>query len=521
VIFLFSVMKFQKYIDIKIVRYNFSKIVQTKRAVLTLLIFILLLSAKHTFAESDQMPENPWSPPEYFPSKAVLLEWDFYEESWQLYSELIREIQSEAELILLVNNIEDENKFKNYLSDGDIDLENIRFVHIPSGRIWVRDHGPLSVWTDNGVAFMDFEDFANSGVSSALPMNLAQLWEIDCFQHGNLILDGGNFMVDSYNTLFATDRLYSNNSGSSTEYIDTLLKNYMGIDNIVTFQQMGSSDVWGHIDMQMKLLDDSTVVISSVEQGWPVHSILEENFEKFALLTSPFGTPYRIARLPKADNWKSYTNALIINNKVIIPQYDHPNDTIAVNTYQALMPHHQVVGINANAIVGWDGVIHCITMQLFDESQMETTETFTISVSIYPDNGGSVTGAGVYAENDTITLKAIAAAGFVFESWTESGTIIEISDSLNFLAEEDRHFTANFTQLTEIQAVKTPILTVYPNPASHYLGVNTEYSALVHIYNIRGQKVLSSKLDIIDIRALSSGIYFVKINESVIRIVKL
>jgi hypothetical protein len=239
------------------------------------------------------------------------------------------------------------------------------------------------------------------------------------------------------------------------------------------------------------------------------------------LLTSPFGTPYRIARLPKADNWKSYTNALIINNKVIIPQYDHPNDTIAVNTYQALMPHHQVVGINANAIVGWDGVIHCITMQLFDESQMETTETFTISVSIYPDNGGSVTGAGVYAENDTITLKAIAAAGFVFESWTESGTIIEISDSLNFLAEEDRHFTANFTQLTEIQAVKTPILTVYPNPASHYLGVNTEYSALVHIYNIRGQKVLSSKLDIIDIRALSSGIYFVKINESVIRIVKL
>jgi agmatine deiminase len=331
----------------------------------------------------NAQPINPWSPPEYYPSKAVLLEWDFYNETWQLYSELIQEIKTEAEVILVVNNQTEEDTFIGYLNDADISLDNISFVHIPSGRMWIRDHGPLAIQTDNGVAYIDFEDFANSGASGALPTNLANVWGLDSYNLTHIILDGGNFMVDSHGNMFATDRLYSNNPDYSIDYINNLLEEYMGIQNIYTFSQMGSSDVWGHIDMQMKLLDDTTVVISSIQNGWPNHQVLEDNYDDFSQLTSPYGTPYRIRRLPKAENWKSYTNALFLNNKVIIPIYDHPNDDIAIGIYEELLPNHQIVGINANSIVGWDGVIHCITMQLFDDEQVTAIKNLSVEETIF------------------------------------------------------------------------------------------------------------------------------------------
>ena len=343
------------------------------------LIIIILFIPFLIFAQ----PVNPSAPPEYYPSKAVLIEWDFYNETWQLYSELIQEIKTEAEVILVVNNQAEENTFINYLNDADIGLDNISFVHIPSGRMWIRDHGPLAIQTDSGVAYVDFDDFANSGVSAALPTNLANAWGLDSYQLNHIILDGGNFMVDNYGNMFATDRLYSNNPDFTQEYIDNLLEEYMGIQNIYTFSQMGASDVWGHIDMQMKLLDDTTVVISSIQNGWPNHQVLEDNYQAFSELTSPFGTPYRIRRIPKAENWKSYTNALFLNNKVIIPIYDHANDDIAIGIYEELLPNHQIVGINANSIVGWDGVIHCITMQLFDDEQVTAIKNLSLKDKIF------------------------------------------------------------------------------------------------------------------------------------------
>ena len=92
------------------------------------------------------------------------------------------------------------------INDG-VSLSNIEFVQVPCERMWIRDHGPLAIMTDNGMAFMDFDDLANSGLDENLPTNLANIWGLDSYQI-DWILDGGNFMVDSQGTLFTTDRLY-------------------------------------------------------------------------------------------------------------------------------------------------------------------------------------------------------------------------------------------------------------------------------------------------------------------------
>ena len=59
----------------------------------------------------------------------------------------------------------------------------------------------------------------------------------------------------------------------------------------------------------------------------------------------------------------SYTNFLICNDAVIVPQYDDINDALAIEQLEKVFPQHQVVGVQTKEIVFGGGNIHCITQQ--------------------------------------------------------------------------------------------------------------------------------------------------------------
>ncbi|MCQ2308237.1 MAG: InlB B-repeat-containing protein [Bacteroidales bacterium] len=69
---------------------------------------------------------------------------------------------------------------------------------------------------------------------------------------------------------------------------------------------------------------------------------------------------------------------------------------------------------------------------------------YTIAATANPTVGGTVEGAGQYQALEEVTLKATAAEGYHFISWTENGTPISTNASLSFQATENRNFTANF-----------------------------------------------------------------------------
>ncbi|MCC6411152.1 MAG: agmatine deiminase family protein [Saprospiraceae bacterium] len=317
-------------------------------------------------------PQNPFTVPEYAPSKAVLVEWDFNDQTWDLYSELIAHCQEAVEVICVVRDANEENDMSQRLAADGVPGGNISFVYVPCERMWIRDHGPFAVQTDNGTAFMDFNDKADSGLDENLPSNLAAEWNYDVYARP-WIFDGGNLLVDNHGTLFCTRGLYDNNPGMTSQQISLELEDFMGINRVVALKRQ-HDDYWGHIDMQAKLLDDSTFVLSSVSFGHPNYDSLEYNFQLLAALETHEGKPYRIRRLPHADDWKTYANALILNNTVIVPVYDHPNDAVAVATYAELLPNHTIKTLNCNKIIGWEGALHCITMQLYDENNLVSTE---------------------------------------------------------------------------------------------------------------------------------------------------
>ncbi|MES2828499.1 MAG: ice-binding family protein [Bacteroidota bacterium] len=77
------------------------------------------------------------------------------------------------------------------------------------------------------------------------------------------------------------------------------------------------------------------------------------------------------------------------------------------------------------------------------------TWTFTaipqITLTALPVAGGTVTGAGTFAQGSSATVAATAAAGYTFTSWTENGSVVSNSSSYQFTMAGNRVLVANFT----------------------------------------------------------------------------
>ncbi|GAB1404483.1 hypothetical protein MASR1M74_16620 [Lentimicrobium sp.] len=86
------------------------------------------------------------------------------------------------------------------------------------------------------------------------------------------------------------------------------------------------------------------------------------------------------------------------------------------------------------------------------------TQTFTITATSSPVEGGTVTGAGNYAYNQTATLIATTAVGYEFVNWTENGDVVSTDSEYTFTVTSDRTLVANFeTQTFTITATASPV----------------------------------------------------------------
>lgn len=67
------------------------------------------------------------------------------------------------------------------------------------------------------------------------------------------------------------------------------------------------------------------------------------------------------------------------------------------------------------------------------------------------------------------------------------------------------------TVWNDVEEVEASALSVYPNPASETLYVNAENVELVEIYDMTGRKVLATPLNVVDLRGIKAGVYFVTV----------
>lgn len=88
----------------------------------------------------------------------------------------------------------------------------------------------------------------------------------------------------------------------------------------------------------------------------------------------------------------------------------------------------------------------------FDEIQSLYHEggwqKFTISATINPSTGGTITGSGVYDYGSSVLVVATPNNGYKFVSWTENGNIVSTSSSYSFTVTNNRNLVANFIPTT-------------------------------------------------------------------------
>lgn len=247
-------------------------------------------------------------------------------------------------------------------------------INAPVNTVWMRDYGPFGISNSlkkAGIVDTVYRHYQYRRDDDALPFRLGEAKGINVYG-SEIIMDGGNFMVDSAGNLFMTKRTYIWNQDKSPEVVDELLRDYFKVKNIHSFKYAGypgyPEDGTGHIDMFMKLLADDTVLISTAETE-PFKSNAEKAIAFFANRTAPNGKPYKITTVKgweRYGTWYTYTNSLIVNNTVLIPSYAgyEAENAAAKKAYESGMPGVKVVEINSDSSIHSGGSIHCVTQTI-------------------------------------------------------------------------------------------------------------------------------------------------------------
>lgn len=79
-----------------------------------------------------------------------------------------------------------------------------------------------------------------------------------------------------------------------------------------------------------------------------------------------------------------------------------------------------------------------------------TLNSYTVSVTADPTQGGTVSGGGNYAYGQSCTIQATPASGYTFINWTENGSQVSTQASFTFTVEGNHNFVAHFSSQSYI-----------------------------------------------------------------------
>ena len=72
-------------------------------------------------------------------------------------------------------------------------------------------------------------------------------------------------------------------------------------------------------------------------------------------------------------------------------------------------------------------------------------QTYTITATADPSQGGTIFGAGTYNRGSTCTLTATANTGYTFVNWTKDNVVVSTSNTMSFQVNEDASYVAHFS----------------------------------------------------------------------------
>lgn len=95
-------------------------------------------------------------------------------------------------------------------------------------------------------------------------------------------------------------------------------------------------------------------------------------------------------------------------------------------------------------------------------TRTQITNSYTVSVTANPTNGGTVSGGGTYNQGTSCTVHATANTGYSFVNWTENGNQVSTNANYTFTVNNNRNLIANF----QVQQPQQYNISVTANPSN-------------------------------------------------------
>ncbi len=335
-------------------------------------------------------------PAEWAPHEATWVAWPHNPEDWPgrfqpipwVYCEIVRALARVERVEILVDDAAAEKRARAMLRRSGVLLENVRFHHWPTNRVWTRDSGPIFVQNGAGETaitdwrFNAWAKYPDWQLDDALPGKAAALLGVQAWQPSfdgkRLVLEGGSIDTDGAGVLLTTEEcllsdVQARNPGLSREQLEGVFRDWLGIEQVLWLNRgIAGDDTHGHVDDITRFVAENTIVTAvEPDKTDENHAPLAENLDRLRAARNRDGQPFRIATLPCPAPVvfegqrlpASYANFYIANGLVLVPTFNDPSDRIALNTLAELFPSHRVQGIHCGDFIWGLGALHCMTQQ--------------------------------------------------------------------------------------------------------------------------------------------------------------
>lgn len=295
---------------------------------------------------------------------------------------------NECKVLIITPN---ESSVENTLQNAGVPTDSVVYMDRDYNSIWMRDYAANTVYKDwnDSLILVDWIYNRPRPLDNGAPEAYANFLNIPIYQMTNaptdVIATGGNYMADGFGTSVSSKLITDENDVGNSfgvtpkteQELNDIFSDFMGIDNYIKVERLPYDDI-DHIDMQIKFIDEETLLVSEYPAGVADGPQIEANLDYILdNFTSVYGTPYRVIRIPAPpstggaypDNngyYRTYANQVFVNNTVIVPFYREEYDTIAQRILEGAMPGYNIVGVNVDyesgeSLIASGGAIHCIT----------------------------------------------------------------------------------------------------------------------------------------------------------------
>lgn len=339
-------------------------------------------------------------PAEWAPQSGILFSWphtyDHGSYYWKPHEiarvemalfEMVSTIaKTQPVMINVYNNIVLEH-LEDLLRKAKVNRDNVQMIINPSNDIWVRDHGPITVYKNQKAVLLNFkfngwgEKFPHeddNAVNNAIHhFDILKSYPREDIDY---VLEGGSIETDGLGTLLTTRLCLCNpnrNKVTDKAVIFEKLQAAFGIQRILWLDDgfIEGDNTDSHIDMLARFINPQTIAYASCDDPSQPHyeSLLkmEAQLKSFKQIS---GEPYQLVPmlLPKVEHASypgvfipaTYLNFLITNDCVFVPQYNHALDGIMLETLREWFPSRNVLGVDTSTLILQSGGLHCSTMQI-------------------------------------------------------------------------------------------------------------------------------------------------------------